>query len=51
MANYEVVLKFSYEIEADNEKEAYEEACLWMKQETHPIPSDADIYNLDEKSE
>lgn len=51
MPNYEVILKYSYEIyNVANEDEAYEEAVALMKMDTHPYPpSDAEIELIEEE--
>ena len=47
MANYEIVLKFSYTVEdVDSEEEAYEEALNLMKCDTHPEPFDWSSYHI-----
>ena len=47
MANYEIVLKFSYTVEGvANEEEAYKEAIELMKCDTHPEPYDWASYKL-----
>lgn len=50
MANYEIILKFSYTIEdVANEEEAYEETVEMMKCDTHPEPYDYDFYLIEEE--
>lgn len=52
MANYEIVLKFSYTVEdVDNEDEAYEEALSMMKCDTHPEPFDWSSYHISDDEE
>ena len=47
MANYEIVLKFSYTVEdVDSEEKAYEEALNLMKCDTHPEPFDWSSYHI-----
>lgn len=52
MANYEIVLKFSYTVEdVADEEEAYEEAIKTMKCDTHPEPYDWASYKLSDDDE
>lgn len=52
MANYEIVLKFSYTVEGvANEEEAYKEAIELMKCDTHPEPYDWASYKLMDNEE
>ena len=52
MANYEIILKFSYTVEdVDNEDEAYEEALSMMKCDTHPEPFDWSSYHISDDEE
>lgn len=52
MANYEIVLKFSYTVEdVDSEDEAYEEALSMMKCDTHPEPFDWSSYHISDDDE
>ena len=47
MANYEIVLKFSYTVEdVANDEEAYKEAIEMIKGDTNPIPYDWGSYKL-----
>lgn len=36
MKTYEAIIKISVIVEANNENEAYNEAEIWYKEETHP---------------
>lgn len=52
MANYEIILKFSYTVEdVDSEEEAYEEALSLMKCDTHPEPFDWSSYHISNDEE
>ena len=52
MANYEIVLKFSYTVEdVENEDEAYKEALSMMKCDTHPEPFDWSSYHISDDDE
>lgn len=52
MANYEIILKFSYTVEdVDNEEEAYEEALSLMKCDTHPEPFDWSSYHISDDND
>lgn len=52
MANYEIVLKFSYTVEnVADEDEAYKKAIELIKCDTHPMPYDWASYKLMDNEE